>query len=245
MTTHAVNDDESGPSGEASAQTNNRRPVRSFVRREGRITKGQQRALDSLLPRFGVDDLAAPLDPDDVFGRTAPLTLEIGFGNGSSLAEMAVADPGNNFLGVEVYRPGVGKLLLEIEKQELQNVRVSLLDANEVIQSRLSPASVDRILILFPDPWPKKKHLKRRLIQSEFVDLMTTRLKAGGVIHVATDIESYAEHTQEILDGCSKLENTAASGGYVSRPSYRPVTKYERRGTRLGHSVFDLVYRLV
>jgi len=244
VTINAVNDNDPESAPESSADPTHRRPVRSFVRREGRITKGQQRALDSLLPRYGIDHLDAPMDPTQVFGRATGLTLEIGFGNGSSLAEMARAEPEHNFLGVEVYRPGVGKLLLEAEKAGLNNLRVSLLDAHEVVQNRLHPASLDRILIFFPDPWPKKKHLKRRLIQPDFVDLMTTRLKPGGIMHVATDIESYAEHTQEVLNGCRVLENTAPSGSYVRRPSYRPITKYELRGTRLGHSVFDLVYRL-
>lgn len=222
-----------------------KRPVRSFVRREGRITKGQQRALDTLLPKFGIDHLDHPLRASEIFGRDAKLTLEIGFGNGTSLIEMAGADKEHDYIGVEVYRPGVGKLLLDVERTETTNLRVSTLDAHELIEKRIPENSVDRILIFFPDPWPKKKHLKRRLIQDDFVAVLASRLTTDGILHVATDIESYAEHTLEVLDRCQRLQNTAGAGTYAQRPDYRPVTKYELRGTRLGHSVFDLVYKLI
>lgn len=229
----------------ASAPDTTKRPVRSFVRREGRITKGQQRAMDTLLPKFGVDHLDHPLRANELFGRNAKLTLEIGFGNGTSLIEMAIADTENDYIGVEVYRPGVGKLLLDLERADVKNLRVSTLDAHELIEKRIPENSIDRILIFFPDPWPKKKHLKRRLIQDDFIAVLAKRLTTDGVLHIATDIESYAEHTLEVLDRCEQLRNTADTGTYVQRPAYRPVTKYELRGTRLGHSVFDLVYKLV
>ncbi len=234
---HDANNAGPGPQHEDS-----RRPVRSFVRREGRITKGQQRALDSLLPVLGVDHIEGPLNATEVFGRKARLTVEIGFGNGTSLVEMARVERECNFLGVEVYRPGVGKLLLDVERENIDNIRVSTLDAHELIENRISENSVDRILIFFPDPWPKKKHLKRRLIQADFVEVLASRLTPAGILHVATDIESYAHHAMEVLEGCTRLRNTSGAGSFTDRPAWRPVTKYELRGTRLGHSVFDLVY---
>lgn len=227
-----------------TAQSHNRpRPVRSFVRREGRITTGQQRALDTLLPRFSVDEMAFPLELDSIFSNTAPVTLEIGFGDGQSLLEMAKQAPEINFLGVEVYRPGVGKLLLGVESDKVSNVRVSVLDAVDLVQRALVPQSLARILIFYPDPWPKKKHHKRRLVQPEFIDTLCSRLEPQGVLHLATDIQSYAEHAMEILEACESLRNTAGAGNYAERPEYRPPTKYERRGLKLGHPVFDLVFR--
>lgn len=221
-----------------------RRSVRSFVRREGRITKGQKRALAELLPPLDIDlrSESLPLDISTLFGRDAPLTIEIGFGDGGALVAMATAEPDVNFIGAEVYRPGVGKMLLGLEENELTNVRVFADDATQLLSAGIAEKSVDRILVYFPDPWPKKRHLKRRLIQSEFAALAASRLKPDGVLHVATDIESYAEQVIEILDACEELTNTVATT-YSPRPLWRPETKYERRGTRLGHSVFDMIYR--
>lgn len=217
------------------------RHVRSFVRREGRITRSQQRALDELLPRFGLEP-AGVLDLDGVFGRHAPRTLEIGFGNGASLAQMAAAAPEQDFLGIEVHRPGVGHLLLEIEQRALSNVRVICADAVEILRDHLAPGSLDRVLLFFPDPWPKKRHHKRRILQPEFVALIRDRLKPGGVFHMATDWQDYAEQMLEVMDAQPGFVNSAGRGHYAPKPDHRPETKFERRGLRLGHGVWDLVF---
>jgi len=224
-----------------------RRTVRSFVRREGRITKGQKRAVTELLPALEIDlDQTLPIDMNALFGRDRPVTIEIGFGDGGALVAMAGAEPEVNFIGAEVYRPGVGKMLLGLEEQALTNVRVFADDATALLAQGIAEQSVDRILVYFPDPWPKKRHLKRRLIQADFAELVANRLKPDGVLHVATDIESYAEQVIEILEACDVLTNSLANtvdSPYSPRPLWRPETKYERRGTRLGHSVFDIIYR--
>lgn len=217
------------------------RHVRSFVRREGRITQSQQRALDELLPRFGVPQ-DGMLDLDAVFGRHAPRTLEIGFGNGASLAQMASQAPEQDFLGIEVHRPGVGHLLLELERYTLSNVRVICADAVEILEHRLPPASLDRVLLFFPDPWPKTRHHKRRILQPAFVELIRQRLKPGGSFHMATDWQHYAEQMLEVMDAAPGFTNSAGHGHYSPKPEYRPQTKFERRGLRLGHGVWDLLY---
>lgn len=217
------------------------RRVRSFVRREGRMTTAQQRALDELLIRFGVT-ADGVIDLDDLFGRHAPRTLEIGFGNGASLAQMAAAAPEQDFLGIEVHRPGVGHLLLEIEQRELTNVRVICADAVEILERHLAPASLDRVLLFFPDPWPKKRHHKRRILQPQFVALIHDRLKPGGIFHMATDWQHYAEQMLEVMEAAPGFINSAGRGQYAPKPEYRPETKFERRGLRLGHGVWDLVY---
>lgn len=220
------------------------RHVRSFVRREGRITQSQQRALDELLPRFGVP-LDGMLDLDALFGRSAPRTLEIGFGNGVSLAQMAAIAPEQDFLGIEVHRPGVGHLLLEIERHALGNVRVICADAVEILEKQIPPASLDRVLLFFPDPWPKTRHHKRRILQPAFVALIHERLKPGGVFHMATDWQHYAEQMLEVMEAASGFTNSAGRGHYAPKPDYRPETKFERRGLRLGHGVWDLVFARV
>ena len=219
------------------------RPIRSFVKREGKLTKGQKNALDKAWPSLGVDLDDEQLDLVSLFGREAPVVLEIGFGNGASLAEMAAASPDTNFFGIEVHRPGVGSLLVHVLHQELENVRVSADDAVQVLNQQIPDQSLDRVQIFFPDPWHKKRHHKRRLIQPEFVNTLCDKLKKGGVIHAATDWENYAEHILEVLEGCSKIENTA--DGYAPKPDYRPGTKYEARGKRLGHGVWDLVFKKI
>jgi tRNA (guanine-N7-)-methyltransferase len=219
------------------------RGVRSFVLRAGRMTDGQQRALETLWPRFGLDYAAAPCDLDALFGREAPRVLEIGFGNGANLIQMAVQQPATDFLGVEVHRPGVGRALLDIERLALQNVRLSNHDAVEVIAEQLPEGCLDEVLVLFPDPWHKKRHHKRRLLNEAFVALVATRLKPGGVLRAATDWEPYAIAMLEVLAGCAQLQNTAAEGGYVPRPDSRQPTRFERRGERLGHGVWDLAFR--
>jgi len=218
------------------------RHIRSFVRREGRLTPGQQKALDELWPRFGLS-AEAELNPAQTFGRNAPLTLEIGFGNGSSLARMAADDPQSDFIGIEVHRPGVGHLLYELDKRALDNVRVFYHDAVEVLDRCIPDASLDRVLLFFPDPWPKRKHHKRRILQPAFVDKIARKLKTDGRFHMATDWEHYAEHMLKLMQSTTDFVNCDAAGGYPERPGYRPVTRFERRGQRLGHGVWDLVYR--
>lgn len=218
-----------------------RRRIRSYVRREGRFTRAQQRALQTLLPRYGLDPEGAPLALDEVFGRHAPCTLEIGFGNGDALAELAHADPAGNYLGIEVHRPGVGHLLNRIESLELDNVRVVSGDAVDFIRQRLSPDSLDRVHIWFPDPWPKKRHHKRRLIQPDFIKLLAARMRAGGVLHLATDWADYAEHMLAVMTAAPDFHNRAKAG-YSPRPRWRPLTRFEQRGERLGHAVYDLLF---
>ena len=219
----------------------NPRRIRSFVRREGKLTKGQQNALNDVWPLLGVPLTDQVLDFDVLFGRAADTVLEIGFGNGLSLADMAEAAPELNFFGVEVHRPGVGSLLVQLKKRDIANVRVSQDDAVEVINQQIADESLHRVQIFFPDPWHKKRHNKRRLINAAFIQLVLTKLKPGGHFHVATDWEPYAEQVLEELGANSGLSNTA--DGYAEKPSYRPTTKYEQRGIRFGHGVFDLVFK--
>jgi tRNA (guanine-N7-)-methyltransferase len=219
------------------------RPIRSFVRREGRLTKGQQRALDELWNKYGIDNKAGLLDLDKIFERNAPKVLEIGFGNGQSLAQMAVDNSGNDYLGIEVHRPGVGGLLLMVEEQNLTNVRVICDDAVEAVKNRLADNSLDRVQLFFPDPWHKKRHHKRRIVKPDFISLIAQKLKHGGLFHLATDWENYALHMAEVINSAANFENTVSGGDFVSRPDYRPLTKFEQRGQRLGHGVWDLVYK--
>lgn len=208
------------------------------------MTRSQQRALAELLPRYGLDS-GKVIDPARIFGRNAPLTLEIGFGNGDSLATMAAQDPAADFIGIEVHRPGVGHLLLQLDQRELTNVRVICSDAVEVIRHCLPDRTLERVLLFFPDPWPKKRHHKRRIVQPAFIELLARKLKPGGILHMATDWEHYAEHMLELLSETALFRNTAGSGNYAARPDYRPVTKFEQRGQRLGHAVRDLVFERV
>jgi tRNA (guanine-N7-)-methyltransferase len=219
------------------------RGVRSFVLRAGRMTDGQQRALERLWPQFGLDYTATACDLAVLFGRVAPRVVEIGFGNGANLIHMAGAHPAVDFLGIEVHRPGVGRVLLDIERLGLRNVRVSDHDAVEVVGQQLPTACLDEVLVLFPDPWHKKRHHKRRLLNAPFVALLASRLKPGGLLRAATDWEPYASAMLEVLSGCALLENTARDGGYVPRPESRQPTRFERRGERLGHGVWDLAFR--
>jgi len=220
---------------------NHTRTIRSFVKREGRMTRSQQRALDGLLPRYGLAT-DTMIDPGAVFGRSAPLTLEIGFGNGESLATMAAQEPAADFIGIEVHRPGVGHLLLELERREITNVRVFTDDAIEVLKSCIPDHSLNRVLLFFPDPWPKKRHHKRRIVQPGFIRQLARTLVPGGILHMATDWENYAEHMLETMNTAPEFHNCAGKGNYSPRPDYRPVTKFERRGQRLGHGVWDLLF---
>jgi len=219
-----------------------RRSVRSFVVRAGRMTVAQERAWTELWPRYGVETGAAPLDFAAVFGRDAPRTLEIGFGNGESLVALAAAHPERDHLGIEVHRPGVGHLMLRTEELGLTNVRAVCRDAVEVLQQCIPPGSLDEVLLYFPDPWPKKRHHKRRIVQPEFVALVASRLREGGVFRMATDWQPYSEHMLEVASGCAQLRNASVDGGFMPRPESRPVTRFERRGQRLGHGVWDLAF---
>ena len=218
-----------------------RRTIRSFVRRAGRVTAAQQRALDALWPRYGIEPQGL-LDWADCFARRAPVILEIGFGNGEATASMAAQDPGRDYLAVDVHRPGVGALLIRAEGLGLSNLRIACMDAKELLQYHIKDASLQALYLFFPDPWPKKRHHKRRLLQAEFVELVTAKLEVGGRLHMATDWQDYAETSLAILEQASGLINVAAKGQYSARPSYRPETKFERRGQRLGHGVWDLIY---
>jgi len=219
------------------------RPIRSFVRREGRMTDAQRRNLDALWPRYGIDPEAGPLDLDTLFGRRAPRMLEIGFGMGDALFEMAMRHPEHDHLGIEVHRPGVGRLLGKLEESGLRNVRVICHDAVEALQTLIPDDSLDAVYLFFPDPWPKKRHHKRRIVQPAFVALLARKLKPGGLLHMATDWEDYAQHMMTVLSEAPEFTNTAGPGAFTPRPEARPVTKFERRGERLGHQVWDLVFR--
>ena len=229
---------------EGGGEASRRRPVRSYVLRKGRVTEGQKRALQELWPRFGVEG-DGPLDFCELFGNDRPVVLEIGFGNGEATWRMARARPDENFLGVEVHRPGVGHLLLKIEEHGLENVRIACADAVELLRRRVPEASLAGVRIYFPDPWHKKRHNKRRLVQAEFVDLLARRMKPGGILHIATDWAPYAEQIVAVLGASPDFDNLSPTGDYCPRPEWRPPTKYERRGERLGHEVFDLVCRRV
>ena len=216
------------------------RPIRSFVKREGKLTSGQQNAINRFWPSYGVDLDHDVLNFKSLFNRDANTIVEIGFGNGLSLASMAQAQPELNFFGIEVHRPGVGSLLVQVGKHSLSNVRVSQDDAVQVFEQQIADDSLQRVQIFFPDPWHKKRHHKRRLIQPEFVEMLVKKLKPSGQIHVATDWENYAEHILEVLSADINLRNTAEA--YAEKPDYRPKTKYEERGRRLGHGVWDMVF---
>lgn len=216
------------------------RRIRSFVLRQGHLSKGQERALEEFGPKFCIAYRPEALDLDAAFGRHAPRVLEIGFGMGGATAEIAAGLPDTDFLGVEVHTPGVGSLLKLIGEQRLSNIRIVQHDAVEVLEQMIAPDSLDGAHIFFPDPWHKKRHNKRRLIQPAFVKLLVSRIKPGGYLHLATDWEDYAMQMLEVLAAESALQNTAE--GYAPRPDYRPLTKFENRGLKLGHGVWDLVF---
>ena len=218
-----------------------RRPVRSYVLRQGRLTAAQQRACDELLPRYGIPFRDARLDLDQVFGRPAPRILEIGFGMGETTADIAARHPENDYLGIEVHTPGVGSLLKRVADARLTNLRVIQHDAVEVLQAMIPETSLDGVHIYFPDPWPKKRHHKRRLLQPSFAALLASRMKPGAYVHVATDWEDYALAILEVLRAEPALENTAPE--FAPRPQWRPETKFEARGLKLGHRVWDVLFR--
>jgi tRNA (guanine-N7-)-methyltransferase len=206
------------------------------------MTPAQRIALDTLWEHYGIESGDAPLNFDDIFGRHAPRILEIGFGMGDSLAEMAVEHPELDYLGIEVHRPGVGNLLKILNARQLKNVRVICADAVEILNNQIPDTSLDAVYLFFPDPWHKRRHHKRRIVQPPFVELIRSKLKPGGCFHLATDWQEYAEQMLEVLSAIPQFNNAAGAGHYASRPAYRPLTKFEQRGHRLGHQVWDLLF---
>ncbi|MEY4597926.1 MAG: hypothetical protein RLZZ445_723 [Pseudomonadota bacterium] len=215
--------------------------IRSYVLRQGRVSNAQRRAHDTLLPRFGIAFRETPLDLDALFGRRAPRILEIGCGMGETTVAIAAAHPECDYIGIEVHTPGVGSLLKQLDEAGLSNVRVIQHDAVAVMETMIPPASLDGLHIFFPDPWPKKRQQKRRLIQSPFIALAVSRLKPGAYLHAATDWQEYAEQILAVFSADPSLVNTAT--GYAEKPAYRPQTKFETRGLKLGHGVWDIVFR--
>jgi tRNA (guanine-N7-)-methyltransferase len=226
---------------EANVKQSGRSHIRSYVLRQGRMSNAQQRFIDKLLPCFGIPYAAQPLDLDAAFGRSAPKILEIGFGMGESTAAIAQAHPQNDYLALEVHSPGVGSLLKQIGEKGLSNIRIIRHDAVEVLRDMFPDNSLDGVHIFFPDPWHKSRHNKRRLIQPRFAAQLASKLKPGGYIHAATDWQDYAEQMLAVFSAEPLLKNTAAD--FAPRPGYRPLTKFEQRGLRLGHGVWDLVFR--
>jgi tRNA (guanine-N7-)-methyltransferase len=216
--------------------------IRSFIRRQGRATAGQKLALESYWDKYCLSP-QPELDLTLAFGRSAPLIVEIGFGNGNCLAEMAAANPDLNYLGIEVHRPGVGHLLLLLEERGINNVRVFHHDAIEILEQKISDHSISGVHLFFPDPWQKRRHHKRRIVRSSFIDLLNKKLVPGGYFHAATDWEHYAKDMLKILSAGQNLQNTSPDKSFCPRPDYRPLTKFENRGLGLGHGVWDLIFR--
>jgi tRNA (guanine-N7-)-methyltransferase len=218
------------------------RTIRSFVLRGGRMTPSQKRAYDGLWQTYGLDCSDGMIDLEQIFGRQAPAILEIGFGMGDSLVAMAKAAPEHDFIGIEVHKPGVGRLLNLSAESELKNIRVFCADAIEVLNNCIKDNSLNRVQLYFPDPWPKKKHHKRRILQPEFLALVRKKLKMKGQFHAATDWQEYAEHMMAVLSGAPGFMNQLGQGRFAIRPAYRPTTKFEKRGENLGHGVWDLIF---
>jgi tRNA (guanine-N7-)-methyltransferase len=212
------------------------------VLRKGRLTEAQARALEELWPKFGIDASAGEVDSSVLFGRTAPLVVEIGFGNGDATWQMARNEPDKNFIGVEVHKPGVGHLLQALESQQLNNVRIVRDDAVDFMRTRIPNHCVSEVRIYFPDPWHKKRHHKRRIIRPDFLDLLAEKMISGGLLHLATDWQPYAEHMLEVCNEHQAFENFGPLKGYCKKPEWRPETKFERRGTKLGHESYDLLF---
>jgi len=224
-----------------SRQTIQRR-IRSFVKREGRLTQGQQRALEDCFPVYGIKLEQGQLDFDDLFKRKAKRVLEIGFGNGTALLEMALNNPENDYFGIEVHRPGVGNLLSQLEEKGIRNIRVSNDDAIEVLNQQIPDQSLEMVHLFFPDPWHKRNHHKRRIVQDEFAQMIRAKLNVGGCLHMATDWKDYAKQMMLVLTRAEGFSNKAGVGEYMHRPEHRPLTKFEQRGKNLGHDVWDLMF---
>jgi len=222
-----------------------RTKIRSFVRREGRFTLSQKQALEENWKAFGIEYDKQKINFPLLFGRHAYTVLEIGFGNGQTLTKMAATYPEINYLGIEVHRPGVGQLLKQLRDEEINNVRIMTHDAKDVLINKISDASLDALYLFFPDPWPKSKHHKRRLVQTDFVQLIATKLKIGGLFHVATDWQDYARHILKVMTVAETFQNTAGTALYVPCPEYRSLTKFEQRGQKLGYQIRDMVFERV
>jgi len=231
-------DDDARPASDADQN----RHIRSFVLRQGRFTPAQQRAFEQHWQRFGIEPGTTTPDWAALFGRTAPLVLEIGFGNGEQLLHAGLHEPQRDFIGIEVHRPGVGRLMNGLAAHKVENVRVYNHDAIEVLRHCIAPATLDEVRIYFPDPWPKKRQQKRRLVQPEFAHLLATRVRAGGRLHLATDWEDYSRHMLDVLENSPDWLNAAGPRSTVARPEWRTETHFEKRGLRLGHGVWDLIY---
>lgn len=223
-------------------EVNKRRAIKSYVVRSGRLTHSQEKALKTLWPVYGLSRDMGPLNVEETFSNNQPLVLEIGFGMGDSLAQMAQKNPQKNYIGVEVHPPGVGNLLRRLNEYELNNVRIYQDDAKLILQDCIADNSLEVVQIFFPDPWHKKRHHKRRLIQSEFIAQLLPKIKAGGLIHLATDWENYAEQMMQVLSECQALENSAGDNNFATQ-AQRPQTKFQRRGEKLGHGVWDLIFK--
>jgi len=219
-----------------------KKDIRSYVVRAGRMTDGQRAAFETYWPQYGLSLHGGLIEAETVFGRSAPVVLEIGFGMGASLHEMLLAEPDKDFIGIEVHPPGVGRLMSDSGKDELRNLRVYLADALDVLEDCIPDQSLERVQLYFPDPWHKKKHNKRRIVQLAFVEKIRQKLKVNGVFHLATDWEPYAEHMMAIMTSAEGFENVSGDKQFSPRPNYRPVTKFEKRGERLGHGVWDLLF---
>ena len=221
------------------------RPIRSFVRRDGRVTSAQQIALDQFWPKYGVNFDNQLINLNNLFKRDAPVSVDIGFGNGLSTLHIAQLESHWNHLGIEVHRSGVGQLCHQLESHQISNVKIISADAVDVLTQGLDDHSIDRFLIFFPDPWHKKRHHKRRLIQADFVKLMARKLKTQGIVHLATDWQPYAQWMLDVFENEPDFYNSAGKFNFSEKPDYRPTTKFERRGRNLGHGVFDLIYKRV
>lgn len=217
------------------------RPIRSYVKRQGRMTPRQAQALAKFWPKYGLQIEKQPYDIKDIFNRSAPLIMEIGFGMGASLLQSAQAKPDSNFIGIEVHLPGVGALLADMDECKIENIRIFQNDAVEVLTSCIADNSIDKIMILFPDPWPKKRHHKRRLIQPDFLKLVFAKLKSGGHLHLATDWQPYASQMMQVVSAFTGFVNAAGAGCYANG-TLRPQTKFEMRGRQLGHQIWDLLF---
>jgi len=242
-----MTDEQKLPTEENGSETEGRymRKVRSFVLRAGRMTEGQQRGLEDAWPHYGLALESGAIDLVEIFGRDAPVVLEIGFGMGDSLFAMAQAQPEKNYIGVEVHKPGVGRLLNNAHLAKIDNLKVYCDDAIEVLAQCIPDGSLDTVQLFFPDPWHKKKHHKRRIVQTAFAQSLRTKLKVGGVFHMATDWENYAEHMMEVMSVAEGYKNAEGEGKFAPQPDWRPDTKFQKRGERLGHGVWDLMFERV
>lgn len=221
---------------------NLKRKIRSFVKREGRMTLGQSLAYESMMPTYGFEYKKELLDFKQLFGNDAPVSIEVGFGMGASLAEQAARNPDRNFIGIEVHRPGVGALLLRMKEEGLTNIRVSSADAIDVLTDMIPNSSIELLQLFFPDPWHKRRHHKRRIVKDEFVKLLHSKIQSNGYYHMATDWEDYAKHMLKVMQASKGWENCSKTGDYIPQPENRPITKFQKRGEGLGHGVWDLMY---